>query len=125
MTRPTTLDTTQYSARPLGKFSVKNPNIAGIIHSIILLVEAWRSSAVGIVVIFCMTHIDTPTRIGMMNGDGSGRARSIHRKLLFIGITLWTWGSQSYRCLDRRTRLSGFDGTVCRIDWYNPIQIGN
>ncbi len=125
ITTPTKLDTTQYSARPLGKFSVKNPNIAGIIHSIIRLVEACRWSAVGIVVIFCMIHIDTPTKIGMTNGDGSGRARSIQRKLLFIGITLWTWGSQSYRCLDRPTRLSGFDGTVCRIAWYSPIQMGN
>ena len=71
---------------------MKNPNIAGIIHNIILLVDAWRSSAVGMVVIFCMTHIDTPTRIGITNGVGSGRARSIHRKLLSIGMTPWTWG---------------------------------
>ena len=75
--------------------SVKNPNIAGIIQSMILLVEAWRSSAVGIVVIFCMIHMDAPTRIGMTKGDGSGAARSIQRKLLSMGITLWTWGSQS------------------------------
>lgn len=66
---------------------MKNPNIAGIIQSIILLVDACLSSAVGIVVIFCMTHIDTPTRIGMTNGVGSGRARSIHRKLLSMGMT--------------------------------------
>lgn len=72
---------------------MKNPNMAGIIQSIILLVDACRSSAVGMVVIFCMTHIDTPTRTGMTNGVGSGRARSIHRKLLSIGITPWTCGS--------------------------------
>ena len=105
-------DTTQYSARPLGKFRVKNPNMAGIIHSIILFVDAWRSSAVGIVVIFCMTHIETPTRTGMTNGVGSGRARSIHRKLLSIGITPWTCGIHWYRCRERPTRLSGLDGTV-------------
>ena len=87
ITKPTTFDTTQYNARPLGKLRVKKPNIAGIIHSIIRFVDACRSSAVGIVVIFCMTHIDTPTRIGMTNGVGSGRARSIHRKLLSIGMT--------------------------------------
>ena len=67
---------------------MKNPNITGIIHSIILLVEAWRSSAVGMVVIFCMIHMDTPTRTGITNGVGSGSARSIQRKLLLIGITL-------------------------------------
>lgn len=74
---------------------MKKPNIAGIIHSIILLVEACLSSAVGMVVIFCMTHIDTPTRIGITNGVGSGRARSIHRKLLSMGMTPLTCGSQS------------------------------
>jgi hypothetical protein len=95
MTTPTVLETTQYNARPLGKLSVKKPNMAGIIQSMIRLVEAWRSSAVGMVVIFCMTHMDAPTRIGMMNGDGSGAARSIQRKLLSMGITLWTCGSQS------------------------------
>jgi hypothetical protein len=95
MTTPTTLDTTQYRARPLGKLRVKKPNMAGIIQSMILLVEAWRSSAVGIVVIFCMIHMDAPTSTGMMKGDGSGAARSIQRKLLSMGITLWTWGSQS------------------------------
>ena len=66
---------------------MKNPNIAGIIQSIILLVEACRASAVGIAVIFCMTHIDAPTRIGITIGDGSGCARSIHKKLLSIGMT--------------------------------------
>ncbi len=34
------LETIQYSASPLGKFSVKNPNITGIIHSIIRLVDS-------------------------------------------------------------------------------------
>ena len=95
ITTPTTLDTTQYTARPLGKFSVKNPNITGIIQSIILLVDAWRSSAVGMVVIFCMTHMETPTRTGITNGVGSGSARSIHRNLLLMGITLCTLGSHT------------------------------
>ena len=88
MATPTTLETTQYSAKPLGKLSVKKPNMAGIIHSIMRLVDACRSSAVGIVVIFCITHMDTPTNTGITNGVGSGSARSIHRKLLSMGITL-------------------------------------
>ncbi len=117
MTTPTTLDTTQYNASPLGKLRVKKPNIAGIIQSMIRLVEAWRSSAVGMVVIFCMTHMEAPTRIGMTTGEGSGAARSIHRKLLSMGITLWTWGSQSYRCWESPTRLSGLEGTVWRMAW--------
>ena len=95
MATPTMLDTTQYKASPLGKLSVKKPNMAGIIHSMIRLVEACRSSAVGIVVIFCMTHMDAPTRIGIMKGEGSGAARSIQRKLLSMGMTLCTRGSHS------------------------------
>ena len=95
MAMPTMLEITQYSAKPLGKFSVKKPNIAGIIHSIMRFVDAWRSSAVGIVVIFCITNMDAPTRTGITNGDGSGSAKSIHRKRLSSGITLWTCGSQS------------------------------
>lgn len=95
MAMPTTFEITQYSAKPLGKLSVKKPNIAGIIQSIMRLVDAWRSSAVGIVVIFCITNMDAPTRTGMTNGDGSATAKSIHRKRLSSGITLWTCGSQS------------------------------
>ena len=87
MATPTTLETTQYSAKPLGKLSVKKPNMAGIIQSIMRLVDAWRSSAVGMVVIFCMTHMDAPTRMGITNGVGSGSAKSIHRKLLSMGMT--------------------------------------
>ena len=67
---------------------MKNPNMAGIIQSIILFVDACRSSAAGIVVIFCITHMDAPTKTGITNGEGSGWARSSHRNLLSIGITL-------------------------------------
>ena len=35
---PAMLDTVQYTARPLGKVRVMNPNMMGIIHNIILLV---------------------------------------------------------------------------------------
>ena len=89
------MEITQYSAKPLGKLSVKKPNIAGIIQSIMRLVDAWRSSAVGIVVIFCITNMDAPTKTGITNGDGSGRAKSIHRNRLSSGMTLWTCGNQS------------------------------
>ena len=75
---------------------MKNPNISGIIHSIILLVDACRSSAEGIVVIFCMTHMDAPTRTGIINGDGSGSARFIHRNAELMGITLLTHGNHVY-----------------------------
>ena len=76
-------------------------------------------------VIFCMTHMDPPTRTGITNGDGSGCPKSIHKKLASIGMALWTWGSHPYRCCDRPTRLSGVDATVCLIVWKSPIHIGN
>ena len=105
------LDTTQYNASPLGKVVVKKPNIIGIIHSIILLVDAWRGSADGIVVVFCISHIDTPTKTGI-TGRLSGCARSNHRKVLLIGITSFTPGSHEYRCPDSPTSRSGVDGRV-------------
>ena len=43
---------------------MKNPNITGIIQSINRLVEACLGSAAGMVLIFCMRNIDTPTRTG-------------------------------------------------------------
>ena len=64
---------------------MKNPNITGIIHSSMRLVESCCGDADGIVVIFCNTYIDTPTSRGRMIGDGSGSARSIHRKRPFSG----------------------------------------
>ena len=68
---------------------VKNPNITGIIHSNMRLVESCWGDAEGIVVIFWRTYIDTPTSRGRMIGDGSGRARSIHRKRPFSGTASW------------------------------------
>jgi len=83
---PITLETIQYTANPLGNVVVKKPNINGIIHSIILLVCACLGSAEGIVVIFWVNHMDTPTSTGM-TGVGSGSDRSTQRNELFIGIT--------------------------------------
>lgn len=55
----------------------------GIIHSIILLVDSCCGDVAGIEVIFCITHIDPPTRIGRRGAAGlliENLARSIHRK---------------------------------------------
>ncbi len=84
-------DTTQYSASPLGNVVVKKPNISGIIQSIMRLVEACFGSTEGIMVIFCMTHIEAATMIGITSG--SPRPRFNQRKLLLRGITSWTRGS--------------------------------
>ena len=89
---PTKLDTTQYNASPLGKVVVKKPNIIGIIQSIIRLVCAWRGSAEGMVVVFCIRNMDTPTRTGI-TGSESGCARSSHRNELLMGMTSFTPGS--------------------------------
>ena len=71
---------------------VKKPNMMGIIQSIILLVCACRGSAEGMVVVFCIRNMDTPTRMGI-TGE-SGCARSIHRNVLLMGMTSFTPGSQ-------------------------------
>ena len=96
---------------------MKNPNITGIIHSIIRLVDCCLGSAEGMVVIFCIRNIDPPTSTGIMRGEGSDLARSIQRNEESSGITWCTMGSWEYRCLARPTRLSGVDGTVWRIAW--------
>jgi hypothetical protein len=91
MTIPTTLDAIQYIARPLGKVVVKNPNISGIIHNIIRFVDSCLGSTAGIMVIFCIAHIDTPTRMGKSSGLGTARSRP--RKFLSMGIAPLTVGS--------------------------------
>ena len=105
------LDTTQYSASPLGNVVVKKPNISGIIQSIMRFVCAWRGSADGIEVVFCIKNMDTPTSTGI-TGSLSGCARSSHRNVLLIGITSFTPGSQEYRRSERPTRRSGVEGSV-------------
>ena len=92
MTTPMTLETTQYRASPLGNCRLKKPNIRGIIQSIIRFVDSCLASAAGIVVIFCISHIDPPTSTGS-TGVLSGRARSSQRKELSRGMTSWTIGS--------------------------------
>ena len=85
------METIQYSARPLGKVVVKKPNIIGIIQSIMRFVCACRGSAEGMVVVFCIRNMDTPTRMGRAMGSGS--ARFSHRKALLMGMTSLTPGS--------------------------------
>ena len=107
------LDTTQYRASPLGKLRLKKPNIRGIIQSIIRFVDSCLESAVGMEVIFCISHIDPPTSTGS-TGVWSGNARSSHRNELSSGMTSCTKGIQEYRWLERPTMLSGVEGRVLR-----------
>ena len=86
------LEITQYKAKPLGNVNVKNPNINGIIQSIMRLVDSCLESTAGMVLIFCMANMEPPTRMGRM-GVLSGVARSSHRKELSRGITSCTCGS--------------------------------
>jgi hypothetical protein len=63
---PMIFDTTQYSDNPLEYINVKNANINGIIHVIMLFMDCCLASDVGTVDIFCSTHIVTPVNIAMM-----------------------------------------------------------
>ena len=72
---------------------MKNPNINGIIHNIIRLVDACLGSAEGMDVIFWTRYMDAPTSTGS-TGVRSGRARSHHKNALSNGITSCTCGSQ-------------------------------
>lgn len=58
------LEKRMYTASPAGNWNAKNANMIGIIHSIIMFVCCCFGSGVGIVVIFCWTHMDTPTSNG-------------------------------------------------------------
>ena len=90
---PIVLETTQYRARPLGNWKAKKANMSGIIHSIMVWVEACLGSGLGGVVIFCCTQVETPTRTGSI-GVGSGLARSNQRKLLSSGKEVFAKGCQ-------------------------------
>ena len=84
------LETIQYVARPASKLNVKKPNISGIIHSIIRLVDCCCGVADAVGVIFCITNIDPPTSSGSRTGTASSLAylaRSIHKKELSSGTT--------------------------------------
>ena len=92
-------DTIQYKASPVSKPNVKNPNIMGIIHSIILFVDSCCGVVAGVVVIFCITHMDPPTNTAMkyVARDLSARARSRPMNWLSKGTTWCTTDSHGYR----------------------------
>jgi hypothetical protein len=94
---------------------VKNPNITGIIHNIIRFVESWVGDVEGIVVIFCITNIDTPTNTGRTIFVGSGTAKSSPKKSPFNGTALCTEGSHQYNLFERVASRSGVEGSVCII----------
>ena len=88
---PTRFENRMYTASPAGNWNVKNPNITGIIQSMIWLVWDWRGSVLRAVVIFCCTHMVAPTSIGSRNGYGCGAAwtrctRFMPRKSLLSGM---------------------------------------
>lgn len=62
---PIRLDTNQNSARPLGKLIVKKPNISGIIQVSMLFMDCCLGSELGIVDIFCSTHMLAATSMAM------------------------------------------------------------
>ena len=68
---------------------MKKPNMNGIIHSSMRLVDCWRESALRGVLIFCITHMEPPTSTAMMYvaTDFSARARSRPRNRLSRGTT--------------------------------------
>ncbi len=86
------LDATQYIASPLSNWNVINPKKIGIIHSIMRFWEDCLASVDGIVVIFCVSHVEAPTRTGII-GVGSGRARSNQRNELLKGMFWVTNGT--------------------------------
>jgi len=81
----------QKRASPLGNDKQRNPNINGIIHSIIRLWACCLGSAVVGITIFCCTHIVPPTR---MARSISGSARFNHRKSLPKGNIENTTGQE-------------------------------
>jgi len=91
--------------------------MTGIIHSIILFIDACFGSVDPLVIIFCCTHIEPPTRMGRSTLEGSGSERSSHRKPLFSGIASWTPGTQDQSLWERLTRPSGLLGRAFMMDW--------
>lgn len=120
-------ETIQYSASPASKLSVKKPNINGMSHSIIRFVDCCWADVPAMGVIFCMTNIEPPTRIGRSIGMGlslENFARSIHRNVPSSGTAWWTIGSQEYSFSARSASLSGVDGRVPLRDQKRPKNIG-
>ena len=106
---------------------MKNPNISGIIHSMSLAVDSCWGVEDGVAVIFCITHIEPPTRIGRSSGAGFSleyRARSSHRNVPSSGTTSWTGGSHGYSLPARSASLSGVEGNVPLRAQNRPMKMG-
>ena len=80
------LEIKRYNPRPIGNDNVRKPNIRGIIQSIIVLVDCCLGSVEGALVIFCWTHVEAPTKTGIISLVGSGSARFNHKNELLSGI---------------------------------------
>ncbi len=78
------LEMTQYSTNPLKKVTLMTTKKIGIIHSIIRCVLCWLGSALGIMDIFCCTHMVTPDRTGSTK-VGSFSPKSSQRKARSTG----------------------------------------
>ena len=84
---PTTFETTQYIANPVGKLKENTAISSGIIHNIMVWLPCCLASVAGVMVIFCWTHEDTNTRTGMMTTAAPTglSARSMPKKLALSG----------------------------------------
>jgi len=97
---------------------VKKPNMMGSIHNIIRFVDSWLGDVAGVMLIFCMKNIETPTRIGSTMTEGSGLAKSSHRNPEDRGMMSCTiWASQKYKCWERSARRSGVVGSAWLMAW--------
>ncbi len=84
---PTTFETIQYIARPVGKLKENTAINSGIIHSIMVWLPCCLASVAGVMVIFCWIQEDANTRTGMMTTVAlvGLSAKSMPRKLAFSG----------------------------------------
>ncbi len=84
---PTTFETTQYIANPVGKLKENTAINSGIIHSIMVWFPCCLASIAGVIVIFCWTQEDTKTRTGIMTtvAPTGLSAKSTPRKLASSG----------------------------------------
>lgn len=83
---------------------MKKPNMNGIIHSSMRLVDCWRGSALRGELIFCITHMEPPTSTAnkyMPNeapkNESGDVDKSSPKNMLFKGTTWCTADSHGYR----------------------------
>ena len=101
MTTVIMLDTNQYKGSPEGKERLSTPNMTGMVHSIMVLVDCCCAVVAVGMVIFWVTHMDAPTRTGRMK-YGSGCVRVSQKNEGSTGReSTMNRGSQPYRCWER------------------------